>query len=158
MIDPKGNAKVLEFNCRFGDPETQPILARLQSDLASLCLSAFDGSLESTEVKWDPRAAVGIVIASGGYPESYSKGHVITGLDDIQIEDSRVFHSGTALEKNDIVTNGGRVLCAVALGKNVTEAAANAYAVAEQIDWKGSFYRRDIGYRAIKRERDEQSN
>jgi len=158
MIDPKGNAKVLEFNCRFGDPETQPILARLQSDLASLCLSAFDGSLESTEVKWDPRAALGIVIASDGYPESYSKGDVITGLDDIQIEDSRVFHSGTALEKNDIVTNGGRVLCAVALGKNVTEAAANAYAVAEQIDWKGSFYRRDIGYRAIKRERDEQSN
>ena len=158
MIDPKGNAKVLEFNCRFGDPETQPILARLQSDFATLCLSAFDGSLESTEVKWDPRAALGIVMASDGYPESYSKGDVITGLDGIEIEDSKVFHSGTALENHDVVTNGGRVLCAVALGKNVTEAAANAYAVAEQIDWKGAFYRSDIGYRAIKRERDEQSN
>ena len=158
MIDPNGNTKVLEFNCRFGDPETQPILIRLRSDLAALCLSAFDGSLESIEIEWDPRASLGVVMASDGYPESYRKGDAITGLDNILGENSKVFHAGTTLDEKNIVTNGGRVLCAVALGKNVTEAAANAYDITENIDWEGAFYRHDIGYRAIKREQDQKDN
>ena len=158
MIDPNGNTKVLEFNCRFGDPETQPILIRLRSDLADLCLSAFDGSLESIEIEWDPRASLGVVMASDGYPESYRKGDPITGLDNILGENSKVFHAGTTLDEKNIVTNGGRVLCAVALGKNVTEAAANAYDITEKIDWEGAFYRHDIGYRAIKREQDQKDN
>ena len=158
MIDPNGNTKVLEFNCRFGDPETQPILIRLRSDLAALCLSAFDGSLESIEIEWDPRASLGVVMASDGYPESYRKGDPITGLDNILGENSKVFHAGTTLDEKNIVTNGGRVLCAVALGKNVTEAAANAYDITENIDWEGAFYRHDIGYRAIKREQDQKDN
>ena len=158
MIDPNGNTKVLEFNCRFGDPETQPILIRLRSDLAALCLSAFDGSLESIEIEWDPRASLGVVMASNGYPESYRKGDPITGLDNILGENSKVFHAGTTLDEKNIVTNGGRVLCAVALGKNVTEAAANAYDITENIDWEGAFYRHDIGYRAIKREQDQKDN
>jgi len=158
MIDPNGNTKVLEFNCRFGDPETQPILLRLRSDLAALCLSAFDGSLESIEIEWDPRASLGVVMASDGYPENYRKGDPITGLDNILGENSKVFHAGTTLDEKNIVTNGGRVLCAVALGKNVTEAAANAYDITEKIDWEGAFYRHDIGYRAIKREQDQKDN
>ena len=158
MIDPNGNTKVLEFNCRFGDPETQPILIRLRSDLAALCLSAFDGSLESIEIEWDTRASLGVVMASDGYPESYRKGDPITGLDNILGENSKVFHAGTTLDEKNIVTNGGRVLCAVALGKNVTEAAANAYDITENIDWEGAFYRHDIGYRAIKREQDQKDN
>ena len=158
MIDPNGKTKVLEFNCRFGDPETQPILIRLRSDLAALCLSAFDGSLESIEIEWDPRASLGVVMASDGYPESYRTGDTITGLDSILGENSKVFHAGTTLDEKNIVTNGGRVLCAVALGKNVTEAAANAYDIAEKIDWEGAFYRHDIGYRAIKREQDQKDN
>lgn len=154
MIDELGNARVLEFNCRFGDPETQPVLARLRSDLAELCLSAFDGSLEAVEVTWDPRAALGVVMASGGYPGSYSKGAEITGLDDVSKEDNaKVFHAGTRLDDGRIVTSGGRVLCAVALGENVSEAAARAYSIVERIGWEGAFYRRDIGYRAIERER-----
>ena len=155
MIDREGNAKVLEFNCRFGDPETQPVLARLNSDLAELCLAAFDGSLASVEVSWDPRAALGVVMASGGYPGSYTKGARITGLDAVSEEHAKVFHAGTRLEDDHVVTSGGRVLCAVALGKNVTEAATRAYGVVEQISWEGAFYRRDIGYRAIERERVE---
>tara|TARA_B100000686_G_scaffold65466_1_gene70523 strand:+ start:7488 stop:8786 length:1299 start_codon:yes stop_codon:yes gene_type:complete len=158
MIDPNGNTKVLEFNCRFGDPETQPILLRLRSDLAALCLSAFDGSLESIEIEWDPRASLGVVMASDGYPENYRKGDPITGLDNILGKNSKVFHAGTTLDEKNIVTNGGRVLCAVALGKNVTEAAANAYDITEKIDWEGAFYRHDIGYRAIKREQDQKDN
>jgi phosphoribosylamine--glycine ligase len=154
MIDELGNARVLEFNCRFGDPETQPVLARLRSDLAELCLSAFDGSLESVEVTWDPRAALGVVMASGGYPGSYSKGAEITGLDDVSEEDNaKVFHAGTRLDDGRVVTSGGRVLCAVALGENVSEAATRAYSIVERIGWEGAFYRRDIGYRAIERER-----
>ena len=155
MIDPAGNAKVLEFNCRFGDPETQPVLARFDSDFAELCLAAFDGSLESVEVNWDPRAALGVVMASGGYPGSYGKGERIYGLDTVSEEHAKVFHAGTRLEDGGVVTSGGRVLCAVALGKNVSEAATRAYAAVEQINWEGAFYRRDIGYRAIEREQAE---
>ena len=155
MIDPSGNSKVLEFNCRFGDPETQPVLARLNSDLAELCLAAFDGSLESVEISWDPRAALGVVMASGGYPGSYTKGVGISGLDALSGEHTKVFHAGTRLEDGRIVTSGGRVLCAVALGKNVTEAATRAYGVVDRISWDGAFCRRDIGYRAIERERAE---
>tara|TARA_B100000029_G_scaffold516183_1_gene627474 strand:- start:17823 stop:19115 length:1293 start_codon:yes stop_codon:yes gene_type:complete len=153
MIDHKGNPKVLEFNCRFGDPETQPILARLKSDLATLCLSAFNGSLDSEEVSWDLRASVGVVIASGGYPGSYKKGAIISGLDNISTESSKVFHAGTTIESNNVVTNGGRVLCVVALGDSVTDAALQAYKDTEKIHWDGAFYRRDIGYRAIEREK-----
>lgn len=152
MIDADGNAKVLEFNCRFGDPETQPVLARLQSDFAELCLSTFDGTLESVEMTWDPRAALGVVMASGGYPGSYSKGARIIGLDAPLDEHTRIFHAGTQLDDGEIVTSGGRVLCAVSLGESVNAAAKRAYAAVERISWEGAFYRRDIGYRAIERE------
>jgi len=153
MIDAEGCAKVLEFNCRFGDPETQPVLARLRSDLAELCLSAFDGSLESVEVTWDPRAALGVVMASGGYPGFYSKGTRIIGLEAALEAHTKVFHAGTRLVGGEVVTSGGRVLCAVALGESVSDAAQRAYAAVERINWEGAFYRRDIGYRAIERER-----
>ena len=153
MIEPQGGARVLEFNCRFGDPETQPVLARLRSDFAELCLRAFNGSLESAEVSWDPRAALGVVMASGGYPGSYRKGARISGLDEAFGEHTKVFHAGTRLDGGEVVTSGGRVLCAVALGESVSEAARRAYAAVEQIRWEGAFYRRDIGYRAIERER-----
>ena len=154
MIDAHGDARVLEFNCRFGDPETQPVLARLRADLAALCLAAFDGTLPSVEVGWDPRAAVGVVLASAGYPGSYRRGAPISGLDNVPEPYAKVFHAGTRLSDGEVVTSGGRVLCAVALGEDVTEAAARAYGVCGRIGWEGVFYRRDIGYRAIARERD----
>jgi len=154
MIDDEGSPKVLEFNCRFGDPETQPILARLRSDLLDLCLRSFDGSLESAEVDWDPRAALGVVMASGGYPGSYGSGAVISGLDQPFAGDVKVFHAGTKLDNEDVVTSGGRVLCVVGLGMAVSEAAERAYEAVDRIEWDGAFYRRDIGYRAIARERD----
>jgi phosphoribosylamine--glycine ligase len=153
MIGDGGDPQVLEFNCRFGDPETQPILARLRSDLAQLCLSSFEGSLGSATVDWDPRAALGVVMASGGYPGAYEKGAVIHGLEQAAGDDVKVFHAGTRLSNGEILTDGGRVLCAVALGDSVAEANARAYAAAAKIDWEGCFYRRDIGYRAIARER-----
>ncbi|HIC13830.1 MAG TPA: phosphoribosylamine--glycine ligase, partial [Gemmatimonadetes bacterium] len=152
MIDAQTGAKVLEFNCRFGDPETQPVLARLRSDLVELCLSTFDGSLETVEVDWDPRVALGVVMASGGYPGSYNKGAKITGLEDIFDEDTKIFHAGTKLDSEDIVTSGGRVLCVVSLDKNVSDAANRAYTTVGKISWEGAFYRGDIGYRAIERE------
>ncbi len=153
MIDEHGSSRVLEFNCRFGDPETQPVLARLRSDLAQLCLRAFDGSLESADVDWDPRASLGVVMASGGYPGTYGTGAVITGLDEAVDADTKVFHAGTKLDDGRILTSGGRVLCTVALGETVSRAAERAYAAVEKISWDGAFYRRDIGYRAIARER-----
>jgi len=152
MIDEQGSPKVLEFNCRLGDPETQPILARLRSDLVELCLRSFDSSLGSAVVDWDPRAALGVVMATRGYPGSYDKGAVIHGLDDVTGEDTEVFHAGTRLADDQILTNGGRVLCAVGLGKNVSEASRRAYDAVARIEWQDSFYRRDIGYRAIERE------
>ena len=154
MIGPDGNPRVLEYNCRFGDPETQPVLARMRSDLTELCLAAFDGSLDSSNVEWDPRAALGVVLASGGYPGSYATGSPISGLDTDFGNDTLVFHAGTREDNGTIVTSGGRVLCVVGLGNSVASAAELAYSSAAHIDWKDVYYRRDIGYRAINRERD----
>jgi phosphoribosylamine--glycine ligase len=158
MIDAQGAPKVIEYNCRFGDPETQPIMLRLQSDLTELCDAALDGRLNQTEAQWDPRASLGVVLAAGGYPNDYAKGDVISGLDAADAAaaqgDQKVFHAGTANNaQGDVTTSGGRVLCATALGSTVAEAQAKAYALAELIQWKGCFMRRDIGYRAIARER-----
>jgi len=153
MVGKDGVPRVLEFNCRFGDPETQPILFRMRSDLVQLCLAALDGGLGGAQCEWDPRAALGIVLAAGGYPESYRKGDVISGLDaDAGSEDVKIFHAGTRRADGDVVTSGGRVLCAVALGDTVTQAQAKAYELAAKIRWEGAFYRRDIGWRAVARE------
>jgi len=152
MIATDGTPNVLEFNCRFGDPETQPILLRLNSDLVELCNAAIDGTLGSKQAIWDERAALGVVLAARGYPESASKGDVISGLDSVFPEHVKVFHAGARLENNHIVTAGGRVLCVTALGKNVTAAQKAAYTAIRKINWDGMFYRKDIGYRAIKRE------
>ncbi len=152
MIDSVGAPRVIEFNCRFGDPETQPIMLRMQSDLVALCQAAIDGKLDQCSSDWDPRAAVGIVLAAGGYPGSYSKGDAISGLSETETEGEKVFHAGTKLDGNQVVTSGGRVLCATALGNTVTEAQQRAYKLARKISWNGAFYRKDIAYRAIARE------
>jgi phosphoribosylamine--glycine ligase len=152
MITPDGQPKVIEYNCRFGDPETQPIMLRLQSDLVELCLAALEKRLDGETITFDPRAAVGVVLASGGYPGSYSKGETITGLKDLDATDCIVFHAGTTMKDHNMVTNGGRVLCATALGNTVTEAQRRAYQSVMKIHWKDMFYRKDIGYRAIERE------
>jgi phosphoribosylamine--glycine ligase len=152
MIAPDGSPKVLEYNVRFGDPETQPIMLRLKSDLVELCEAALDRRLDQVRAAWDRRASLGVVLAAGGYPGSYEQGQVITGLDKVQGEDIRVFHAGTRLEGGDIVTSGGRVLCVCALGENVAEAQRRAYAAADEISWKDIYYRRDIGHRAIARQ------
>ena len=151
MIDAEQNIKVLEFNCRFGDPETQPILMRLESDLVELCYQASKGELGQIELQWNPKVALGVVMAAGGYPYNYEKGHPIEGLPP-ETENLKVFHAGTQAQNNVIKTNGGRVLCVTALGKNTTEAQLNAYNCVEEINWKDCFYRTDIGYRAIERE------
>ena len=151
MIGSDGTAKVLEYNCRFGDPETQPIMMRLNSDLVALCNAALDGTLDASSIRWDPRPSLGVVLAAGGYPGSYHKGDVITGLP-AETPDSKVFHAGTAEKNGHIVTQGGRVLCVVALGETVAEAQKQAYALINQIHWDGMYYRHDIGYRAIARE------
>ncbi len=153
MISPDGDPRVLEFNVRFGDPETQPILMRLQSDLSELCLSAVEGRLDSQQAIWDSRACLGIVMAAGGYPGSYGKGHRINGLDSAFPDHVKVFHAGTALNDHGVVTSGGRVLCICALGDSVTEAQCEAYRAARQIGWDGAFTRNDIGFRAVERER-----
>ncbi len=152
MISPEGIPKVIEYNCRFGDPETQPIMMRLKSDLAKLCLAAIDEKLDQVTAEWDPRAALGVVLAAGGYPESYAKGLVITGLDDCDTDSCKTFQAGTAMNDGDIVTSGGRVLCVTALGDTVTQAQNLAYESIKNISWDGMFYRTDIGYRAIARE------
>jgi len=152
MIQDDGTPKVLEYNCRFGDPETQPILLRLRSDLVEMCLAALDKRLDQVQVAWDSRAALGVVMAAGGYPESYSKGDQISGLPDNEREDLKVFHAGTALKEGRVVTNGGRVLCVTALGTTVSEAQKKAYELAMQIKWDNVYYRTDIGYRAVERE------
>jgi len=152
MIDADGTPKVIEYNCRFGDPETQPIMMRLQSDLAELCLSACDGKLDTATIAFDKRAAVGVVLAAGGYPASYNKGDVISGLEVNKADDAKTFHAGTSLVDGNVVTNGGRVLCATALGNTVTEAQEKAYTLLNQISWKDVQFRTDIAYRAIERE------
>jgi phosphoribosylamine--glycine ligase len=152
MIDSKGQPRVIEFNCRLGDPETQPILFRLRSDLVDVCLSCFDGTLGDAPLEWDPRAAVGVVMASRGYPDSYDKGKVITGLERVPRKDVKVFHAGTRLEGGRVVTDGGRVLCVVGTGDSVRAACAAAYSGVREITWDGAFYRTDIGHRAIARE------
>lgn len=152
MIDATGAPKVIEYNCRFGDPETQPIMLRLQSDLVELCLEALKGDLDKITADWDSRASVGVVLAAGGYPDAYDKGDVISGLPTSETAGEKVFHAGTATNNGQTVTNGGRVLCATALGTSVKEAQQRAYRLAEQIHWKGMFYRKDIAYRAIARE------
>ncbi|TXY30848.1 phosphoribosylamine--glycine ligase [Vibrio mimicus] len=152
MIDKTGAPKVIEYNCRFGDPETQPIMMRLQSDLVELCQAAIAGKLDQVESKWDPRASIGVVLAAGGYPGDYAKGDVISGLPTQETAGQKVFHAGTETKDGQVVTNGGRVLCATALGNTVLEAQQRAYQLADQIRWNGMFCRRDIGYRAIARE------
>ncbi|GLW40297.1 phosphoribosylamine--glycine ligase [Pectobacterium actinidiae] len=152
MISTDGQPKVIEFNCRFGDPETQPIMLRLRSDLVELCLAACDGTLDQKDSVWDERPSLGVVLAAGGYPADYNTGDVISGLPQQDAEDGKVFHAGTKLNGIDVVTNGGRVLCVTALGNTVAEAQQRAYEIAAGIQWQGVFCRKDIGYRAIERE------
>lgn len=149
MIAADGTPNVLEFNCRFGDPETQPVLMRLDSDLVELCEAALDGRLNQVEARWNPRAALGIVMAAGGYPDQYRKGDVIDGLERAAQLPGKVFHAGTRLVDGKVVTNGGRVLCAVGLGESVRAARDEGYRLVEAIRWPGVQFRRDIGYRAI---------
>ncbi len=154
MIDPEGNPRVVEYNCRFGDPETQPILLRLKSDLVALCEAALDGELDQAEAQWDSRAAIGVVLAAGGYPDKYKKGDVISGIDGLDSAEAKVFHAGTAFDDDGhVVTAGGRVLCATALGNTVAEAQEKAYEMIKQITWHDMYYRTDIGYRAVAREK-----
>lgn len=152
MIAADGTPKVIEYNCRFGDPETQPIMMRLQSDLVALCNAALDKKLDQASIEWDARPALGVVLAAKGYPADYPKGDVITGIP-AATADSKVFHAGTAEKDGQTVTSGGRVLCAVALGQNISEAQAKAYEAVKQISWNGVNYRTDIGHRAISREK-----
>lgn len=144
--------KVVEYNCRFGDPETQPIMMRLKSDLAQLCLAALDQQLDQQQAVWDERAALGVVLAAGGYPEKYEKGHLIAGLEASDSQDCKTFHAGTALQDGQVVTNGGRVLCVTALGDSVTQAQQKAYQAVAKICWDNLYFRKDIGHRAVARE------
>lgn len=152
MIQPDGTPKVLEFNCRFGDPETQPILMRLRSDLAALCLGACQGQLLQRQPDWDPRPALGVVLAAAGYPGEVRKGDVIQGLDTDPGSDVKVFHAGTEMKSGRVITAGGRVLCVTALGNDIREAQQTVYKAIEAIHWDGMYYRRDIGFRAIGRQ------
>lgn len=151
MISADGQPKVIEFNCRFGDPETQPIMLRLRSDLIELCLAGAEGKLDEKTSEWDKRPALGVVLAAGGYPGDYNNGEVIQGLPQQESADGKVFHAGTRMQGNDVVTSGGRVLCVTALGETVAQAQQRAYQLADGIQWPGSFCRKDIGYRAIAR-------
>jgi phosphoribosylamine---glycine ligase len=153
MIAPDGTPNVLEFNCRLGDPETQPIMMRLQSDLTGLCEAALKGRLDQVTAEWQPGAALGVVMAAAGYPDDVRKGDVIEGLDNAAALPGKVFHAGTREESGRVVTSGGRVLCAVGLGTSVGEAQLRAYGLVESISWSGAQFRHDVGYRAIARER-----
>ncbi|MGB2042247.1 MAG: phosphoribosylamine--glycine ligase [Porticoccaceae bacterium] len=154
MIMADGMPKVIEYNCRFGDPETQPILLRLQSDLVSHCIAAIDGNLDQQQAQWDPRPAVGVVLAAGGYPGTYRGGDVISGLQPAEAgaTDAKVFHAGTTQKADTVVTSGGRVLCATAMGESVSEAQRAAYQLASTIHWDDIYFRDDIAWRAIERE------
>ncbi len=153
MIAPDGTPKTLEFNCRFGDPETQPVMMRLRSDLVALCEAALDGRLDQVQAEWDPRPALGVVLAAGGYPDDYRKGDVILGLNKKEPDDSKIFFAGATKSHGDVITAGGRVLCVCALGASVSEAQARAYSLVQQVSWKDMYYRTDIGYRAMAREK-----
>jgi phosphoribosylamine--glycine ligase len=152
MIMADGTPKVIEYNCRFGDPETQPIMLRLKSSLVELCNAALDKRLDQVEAEWDARPSVGVVMAAGGYPGSYAKGDEISLPADCPA-DSKIFHAGTKLVDGKVVTAGGRVLCVTALGDSVTDAQQRAYALVDQVSWKDAYYRTDIAYRAIAREK-----
>jgi phosphoribosylamine--glycine ligase len=152
MIGPDGVPRVLEYNCRGGDPETQPIMLRMRSDLVALCGAALDGSLAHMGTDWDPRVALGVVMTAGGYPDAYDKGDVIRGLDQ-ERPDTKVFHAGTAVVDGQVVTAGGRVLCVCALGATTAQAQSAAYERAGTISWNNAYRRSDIGYRAVARER-----
>ena len=149
MISKDGSIKVLEYNCRFGDPETQPIMMRLKSNLVDLCLAALDKDLANTTTEWDSRPALGVVLAAGGYPDSYKKGDVISGLPTKELSDSKVFHAGTTEKDGQVVTSGGRVLCACALGNDIADAQSKAYELTDKITWNNVLYRTDIGFKAI---------
>ena len=153
MIDAEGTPKVLEYNCRFGDPETQPILMRLKSSLAELCLAGARGELDQQAPEWDDRTALGVVMAAGGYPAAYRKGDTITGIDSVNNDSCKVFQAGTAMEGDSILTNGGRVLCVTALGETAGQAQKKAYQGVAGIQWQDAYFRTDIGYRAIAREK-----
>jgi phosphoribosylamine--glycine ligase len=152
MISPDGQPSVVEFNCRFGDPEAQPVMLRLRSDLADLCLAAVAGKLDTKTAQWDERPAVGVVLAAGGYPESYDKGLPISGLEAVLADKGKVFHAGTTIVGGHVVSNGGRVLCATALGDTVSAAQSAAYNLVNKISWDKMYYRKDIAHRAISRE------
>ena len=154
MIDQDGNPSVVEFNCRFGDPEAQPVMMRLQSDLTELCQLALTGRLDSAQAHWDERPAVGVVLAAGGYPDNYQKGAVIQGLDAQHGDSQKIFHAGTREENGQVLTHGGRVLCAAALGQSVAAAQRSAYELAASISWENVYFRTDIAHRAIAREDD----
>ena len=153
MVMADGTPRVIEFNCRMGDPETQPIMMRLQSDLVAICSATLNGTLAEQSAEWDSRASLGVVLAAGGYPESYAKGKAISGLDKVNGTTQKVFHGGTAVAGDEVVTSGGRVLCVVGLGDSVANAASTAYAAVDQIQWEDVYLRRDIGHRAIAREK-----
>jgi len=152
MIDSDGNPRVLEYNCRFGDPETQPILMRLRSDLVALCQAAINQTLDSQTVNWDPRVALGVVMVAEGYPGDYQRGDEIHGLDNPLLKDAKVFHAGTRLDESRVLTDGGRVLCVTALGDSIADAQHNAYDALGHISWPGADWRADIGWRAIARD------
>ena len=154
MITADGTPKVIEFNCRMGDPETQPIMVRLNTDLVSLCKATIDGRLAEQQADWDPRAALGVVMAAGGYPATYEKGAIIDGLPRLASDTCKVFHAGTTLSEDEVVTSGGRVLCVVGLGDSVASARDVAYAQVNDISWNKVYFRKDIGHRAIAREQD----
>ena len=151
MIDEQGDSKVLEYNVRFGDPETQPVMMRLQSDLVELIESALDGTLDKANIDWDKRSSMGVVMAAGGYPDNYNKGDVISGIPE-ETADSKVFHAGTASKDGSVVTSGGRVLCVVGMGEKVSDAQAAVYEIVRKIEWNNVYYRDDIGHRAVARE------
>jgi phosphoribosylamine--glycine ligase len=157
MITATGEPRVIEFNCRFGDPEAQPVLMRLRSDLVALCQAAIAGDLGGVTLDWDDRVALGVVLAAGGYPLEYRKGDVVSGLETADNDDVKVFHAGTTLDRDRVVTNGGRVLCVVGLGANVSDAQRAAYAGVDRISWPDVYCRRDIGYRAVAREQAQQT-
>ncbi len=152
MVAPDGSPHVVEFNCRFGDPEAQPVMMRLQSDLVTLCQQAIDGELSSATLEFDERWALGVVMAAGGYPLAYDKGDAISGLAQVDSATVKVFHAGTKMVEGEVCTDGGRVLCVVALGDDIGQAQRDAYEAAGKIKWRNAYYRRDIGYRAVARQ------